>query len=130
MLMVIFREICELHSITNYNLISEAKLIDLTKNKSLKISIYMQLNMSQHESTKNISVLRKRDYSKVFKWNESLNKDSYDFYLKARENPQQGYMRRMKQLWDEKYPIYNHLSEKHLREQASFIHSAWDRVKK
>ena len=46
MLMVIFREICELHSITNYNLFSEAKLIDLTKNKSLKISIYIPLNMA------------------------------------------------------------------------------------
>ena len=37
-------------------------------------------------------------------------------------------MRRMKQLWDEKYPIYNHLSEKHLREQASFIHSKTRRI--
>ena len=29
--------------------------------------------MATKESTKNISVLRKRDYSKVFKWNASLN---------------------------------------------------------
>ena len=128
MLMVIFREMCELLSITNYNLISEAKLIDLTKNKCLKISIYISLNMSTKESTKKISVLRKRDYSKVFKWNESLNNDLYDFYLKAREKPQQGYMRRMKHLWGEEYPVYNHLSEKHLGEQASFIHSKTRRI--
>ena len=38
-------------------------------------------------------------------------------------NPQHGYMRRLKQLWEEKYAVYNHLSEKHLRGQASFIHS-------
>ena len=84
--------------------------------------------MATKESTKNISVLRKRDYSKVFKWNASLNEALYHFYLKARENPQQGYMRRLKSLWDEKYPTYNHLSEKHLREQASFIHSKTTRI--
>ena len=55
--------------------------------------------MATKESTKNISVLRKRDYSKVFQWNASLNEDLYYFYLKARENPQQGYMRRLKSLW-------------------------------
>ena len=37
-------------------------------------------------------------------------------------------MRRLKSLWDEKYPTYNHLSEKHLREQASFIHSKTTRI--
>ena len=84
--------------------------------------------MATKESTKIISVPRKRDYSKVFKWNASLNEDLYHFYLKAREIPQQGYMRRLKSLWDEKYPTYNHLSEKHLREQASFIHSKTTRI--
>ena len=110
MLMVIFREICKLHSIRNYNLISEPKLIDLTKNKCLNISIYIPINMATKESTKNISVLRKRDYSKVFKWNESLNKDLYDFYLKAREKAQQGYMRRLGQLWHEVNPL-SHLDK-------------------
>ena len=79
--------------------------------------------MATKESTKNVSVLRNRDYSKDFKWNPSLNKDVYDFYLKARETPQRGYMKRLKTLWDSKYPTYSHLSEKHLREHACFIHS-------
>ena len=84
--------------------------------------------MATKESTKNISVLRKRDYSEVFKWNATLNEDLYHFYLKAREKPQQGYMRRLKSLWDEKYSTYNYLSEKHLLEQASFIHSKTTRI--
>ena len=48
--------------------------------------------------------------------------------MKARENPQQGYMKRLKSLCDENYPTYNHPSEKHLREQASFIHSKTTRI--
>ena len=39
----------------------------------------MPLDMATKESTKNISVLRKREYSKLFKWNASLNEDLYHF---------------------------------------------------
>ena len=64
--------------------------------------------MATKATTKNISFQRNRDYSVVFQWNSTLNDDVYKFYLQARENPQKGYMRRLKHLWDEKYPMFTH----------------------
>ena len=79
--------------------------------------------MATKATTRNISVQRNRDYSQVFQWTSTLNDDVYNFYLQARENPQKGYMRRLKASWDEKYPAHANLTEKHLRERAIFVES-------
>ena len=77
--------------------------------------------MATRETTCNISVRRDRDYSNTFRWTQELNQDIFNFYSLARENPGKGYMKRMKDLWDKKYPLHNHLSAKHLRQQAVFV---------
>ena len=55
------------------------------------------------------SYRRNRDYAQHFEWTYELNKDVYDCYVKARSNPAIGYMRQLKQYWDEKLPQYNYL---------------------
>ena len=67
------------------------------------------------------SYRRNRDYSKQFDWTYDLKKDVYNCYLKAKENPKIGYMKRLKSYWDEMHPEFNFLSDKNLRDQASRV---------
>ena len=70
---------------------------------------------------KSISYRRNRDYTKQFDWTCDLNCDLYNCYTKAKENLAIGYMKRMKQNWDTIHPEFSHLTDKHLRDQASRI---------
>ena len=47
----------------------------------------------------------------------------YQCYTKARENPQIGYMKRMKEYWDNLNPKFINFNEKQLRQQATFAQS-------
>ena len=67
------------------------------------------------------SYKRNRDYSKHFNWSYELKRDVYNCYLRARENPAPGYMKRLKSYWDEIYLEFCFLSDKNLRDQASRI---------
>ena len=62
-----------------------------------------------------------RDYTKHMTWSYDLNRDIYNIYKEAIEPNQKGYMKRMKELWDKIHSKYNHLTEKHLREQALWV---------
>ena len=77
--------------------------------------------MATKLATKNVSVRRNRDYSIKFDWTENLNKDLYQLYKDARSAKQLGYMQRLKQLWDAKFPMHCHLKKKQLRQQATFV---------
>ena len=77
--------------------------------------------MATASTTKNISVCKNRDYSKKFEWTTDLNNDVYNFYLEAKRDPSKGYTNRLKRLWDEKHPTFNHLTAKHLRQQTSRV---------
>ena len=68
------------------------------------------------------SYKRNRDYSKHFNWSYELKRDVYNCYLRARENPAPGYMKRLKSHWDETYPEFSFSSDRSLRDQASRIH--------
>ena len=68
-----------------------------------------------------LSCKSNRDYSKHFNWSYKLKRDVYNCYLRARENPAVGYMKRFKSFWDEIYPELSFLSDKNLRDQASRI---------
>ena len=67
------------------------------------------------------SYRRNRDCSKQFDWTYDLKKDVYNCYLKAKEDPKIGYMKRLKKYWDELHPEFNFLSDKNLRDQVSRI---------
>ena len=69
----------------------------------------------------NVSYLRNRDYSSHIEWSYELNCDVFDCYKKAKSDPRIGYMKRLKSHWDELHPEYNHLNEKQLRQQATFV---------
>ena len=56
-------------------------------------------------------------------WTYELNRDVYQCYIKARENPKIGYMKRMKQYWDNLHPEFTNFNEKQLRQQATFVES-------
>ena len=60
---------------------------------------------SNTNTTTSVSYRRNRDYSKQFKWTYELNRDLYNYYTTARENPKKCYMKRMKVLWDDLYPV-------------------------
>ena len=77
--------------------------------------------MSTRSALSGVSVRRNRDYSSHFVWNEELNRDLYEFYVESRSNPAPGYMQRLKDLWDKKYPMYSSLNKKQLRQQATFV---------
>ena len=51
-------------------------------------------------ATKTVSHRRNIDYKKQFNWAYVLNKDLFDCYTKAREDPSKGYMKGLKNLWD------------------------------
>ena len=67
------------------------------------------------------SYRRNRDYSKQFNWTYELKQDVYKCYLKAKEDPRLGYMKRMKRYWDEIHPELSHFSDKNLRDQATTV---------
>ena len=76
-----------------------------------------------HQATRkrNISHERpNRDYFRHINWTNDLNKDLYECYIQS-EHERIGYMKRLKALWDNKRPELAHLSERHLREQATRI---------
>ena len=72
-------------------------------------------------TTTSVSYRRDRDYSKQFKWTYELNKDLYNCYTKARENPKKGDMERMKMLWDNLHPELSYFNGKYLRQQSTYI---------
>ena len=76
---------------------------------------------SNTNTTTSVSYRRDRDYSKQFKWTYELNKDLYNCYTKARENPKKGYMKRMKVLWDDLHPELSSFKGKYLRQQSTYI---------
>ena len=67
------------------------------------------------------SYRRNRDYSTHFNWTYDLKRDVYRCYLMVKEDPRIGYMKRLKEKWDEIHPEYSFLSDKNLRDQASRI---------
>ena len=50
-----------------------------------------------------------------------MNKDLYNCYRKARENPKKGYMKHMKVLWDDLHPELSSFNGKYLRQQSTYI---------
>ena len=76
---------------------------------------------STTNTTTSVNYRRDRDYSKQFKWTYELNKDLYNCYTKARENPKKGYMKRMKVLWDDLHPELSSFKGKYLRQQSTYI---------
>ena len=69
----------------------------------------------------NVSYQRNRDYSKNLDWTYELKSDVYECYKRAKCDPTIGYMKRLKLYWDELHPEYNHLNEKQLRQQTTFV---------
>ena len=76
---------------------------------------------SNTNTTTSVSYRRDRDYSKQFKWTYELNKDLYNCYTKARQNPKKSYMKRMKVLWDDLHPELSYFNRKYLRQQSTYI---------
>ena len=72
-------------------------------------------------TTKSISYRRNRNYKKQLNWTYELNKDLFDCYNEAREDPSKGYMKSLKILWDTPHSELNHFNEKYLRQQATYI---------
>ena len=68
------------------------------------------------------SYCRNRDYTNDFNWTYELKTDVYRCYIEARNDKSNGYMKRLKNLWDKMHPEYNFLSEKNLRDKASRVH--------
>ena len=63
----------------------------------------------------------KRNYRKYFNRSYELKRDVYNCYLRAKENPAPGYMKRLKSYCVEIYPEFSFLSDKNLRDAASLI---------
>ena len=62
----------------------------------------------------------RRDYSKSTKWTYQMNKDLAKLY-KTSQPGKLGYMKRLKDLWDEKYPTLTKFTAKQLAEQVRNI---------
>ena len=58
-----------------------------------------------------------------FVWTYELNRDVYQCYTKARQNPKIGYMKRMRQYWGNLHPEFTNFSERQLRQQATLVKS-------
>ena len=58
-----------------------------------------------------------------FVWTHELDRDVYQCYNKARENPKISYMKRMKQYWDNLHTGFTNSNEKQMRKQATFVES-------
>ena len=68
------------------------------------------------------SYRRNWDYTKKkFDCTYDLKRDVYNYYLRAKENPKIGYVKKLKNYWDKLHPEFNFLSDKNLRDQASHI---------
>ena len=67
------------------------------------------------------SYRRNPDYYRNFNWTSDLKRDVYHCYLTAKEGPRIGYMKRLKEKWDEIHPEYSFLTDKNLRDKASRI---------
>ena len=76
---------------------------------------------STTNSKKSVSYRRNRDYSKQFRWTYELNKDLFNCYTKAKEDPKKGYMKRMKTLWDDLHPEFGHFKTSRI---ITFVYSA------
>lgn len=72
-------------------------------------------------ATTTVSYRRNRDYSKQFNWSYELNKDLFECYIEAKDQPGRGYMKRMKNMWDNLHPEFSYFTEKYLRQQALYI---------
>ena len=79
--------------------------------------------MATQRKTTATSYRRKRDYSQHFEWSYELNCDVYKCYSKARENPNIGYMKRLKEEWGKLHPELAHFTQKQLRQKATFAAS-------
>ena len=78
--------------------------------------------MATKQTTNNISYRKNsRDYSASISWTEEMNNDVYGFYITAREDTSRGYLKRLKALWDAKYPQFNHFTANHLRQKATHV---------
>ena len=55
-----------------------------------------------------------------FHWTPQMNEELVHIETVARERGK-GFMKRLKQLWNAKYPAFDHLIEKNLREHAAFV---------
>ena len=62
----------------------------------------------------------KRDYTRSTKWTYEMNTRLYQLYKDSKPG-KRGYMNRLKELWDNKYKIYNNFTAKHLAEQVRNI---------
>ena len=60
-----------------------------------------------------------RDYTKSRKWSYKMNKELHEMYIKCKPTVY-GYMKRLKEIWDEKHPDEN-LEPRHLAEQVRNI---------
>ena len=67
------------------------------------------------------SYRRNRNYSTHFNWTYDLKHNVCQCCLTAKEDPRIGYMKRLKEKWDEFHPEYSFLTDKNLRDQASRI---------
>ena len=79
--------------------------------------------MATEQKTVSTSYCRNSNYSQHFKWTYELNYDVYRCYVNARNNPKIGYMKRMKEEWDNLHPELSHFNPKQLRQQATFVAS-------
>ena len=77
---------------------------------------FLHYAMGMREKTKSVSLRRNRDYMSHFVWTYEFNRGVYQFYTKARENPKIGYMKRMKQYWDNVHPEFTNFNAKQLRQ--------------
>ena len=64
----------------------------------------------------NLSYRRNRDYSTHFNGTYDLERDVYQCYLTAKEDPRIGYMKTMKEKWDKVHPEYSFMTDKNWRD--------------
>ena len=79
--------------------------------------------MATKQKTISTSYCRNRSYSQHFEWSYELNYDVYKCYVNARNCPKIGYMKRMKEEWDNLHPELSQFNAKQLRQQATFATS-------
>ena len=79
--------------------------------------------MATKQKTISTSYCRNRDYSQHFEWTYELNYNVCKCYINARNNPKIGYMKRMKEEWDNLHLELSHFNPKQLRQQATFVAS-------
>ena len=77
--------------------------------------------MSTRDNTKPVSLRRNRDYTHYFVWTDELNNDLRACYKKAREDQRTGYMKRLKEHWDQQHPNLTNFTAKQLRQQVTNI---------